>query len=329
MKDKILAALKQEYAHLGLGENLLSAQAETLANLGFVTDENLDAVVKAQETSLKAIQQSNDKRVADALAKVNANSTKEKENLQKTAEEQQAELLKQLDELKAKSEQQTSELQKQADELRQKQELQKKLDDLQKKAAKQNADFEKKKADLLALLNGTQTEPQSEKAQVAAPSEPTKKEPEKTEPQQQPVFDEAKFRKTIEEEWNKRLEAVVSSYGDQMKQFQSVNKSLTEQVQALVKENTDFKAAQAAESRKNFILNKAHELGIPDWRINEGFSIANDANEETITNTLTTVSNNIRANVLPQGGVNLPQSDNGTPDKAMFDSIAEKLVQNI
>ena len=324
MKDKILAALKQEYAHLGLGENLLSAQAETLANLGFVTDENLDAVVKAQETSLRAIQQSNDKRVADALAKVNANSTKEKENLQKTAEEQQAELLKQLDELKAKSEQQTSELQKQADELRQKQELQKKLDDLQKKAAKQNADFEKKKADLLALLNGTQTETQSEpKEPAAAPKEPAKTET------AQPAFDVADFRKSIEAEWSKRLDAVVSSYGEQMKQFQSVNQNLAEQVQALVKENTDFKAAQAAENRKNFILNKAHELGIPDWRINEGFSIDNDANEETITNTLTTVSNNIRANVLPQGGVNLPQSDNGTPDKAMFDSIAEKLVQNI
>lgn len=324
MKDKILAALKQEYAHLGLGENLLSAQAETLASLGFVNDENLDAVVKAQETSLRAIQQSNDKRVADALAKVNANSTKEKENLQKTAEEQQAELLRQLDELKAKSEQQTSELQKQADELKQKQELQKKLDDLTKKAAKQNADFEKKKADLLALLNGTQTEPQAEpqQAPAAAPKEPAKTEP------AQP-FDEAKFRKSIEEEWSKRLEAVVSSYGKQMTQFQSVNQNLAEQVQALVKENTDFKAAQAAENRKNFILNKAHELGIPDWRINEGFSIANDANEEAITNTLTTVSNNIRANVLPQGGVNLPQSDNGTPDKAMFDSIAEKLVQNI
>jgi uncharacterized membrane-anchored protein YjiN (DUF445 family) len=254
MKDKILAALKQEYAYLGLGENLLSAQAETLANLGFVTDENLTAVIKAQESGLKAIQQANDKRVADALAKVNANKDKEKEILQKTAEEQQAELLKQLNELKAKSEQQTS-------------------------------------------AN---------------------------------TFDEVKFRKAIEDEWSKKLETIVTTYGNQMKEFQTVNTNLAEQVQALVKENTDFKAQQAEQNRKNFILNKAHELGIPDWRINEGFSFANDANEETITNALTTVSNNIRANVLPAESVNVPlPTNNGTPDKAFFDGIAGQLVQNI
>jgi chromosome segregation ATPase len=323
MKDKILAALKQEYAYLGLGENLLSAQAETLANLGFVTDENLTAVIKAQESGLKAIQQANDKRVADALAKVNANKDKEKENLQKTAEEQQAELLKQLNELKAKSEQQTSELQKQADELKKQQELQKKLDELQKKAAKQNADFEKKKADLLALINGTPIEP--------PPVEPQHKDEKiKTTPEQTNTFDEAKFRKTIEDEWSKRLETIVNTYGNQMKEFQTVNANLAEQVQALVKENTDFKAQQAEQNRKNFILNKAHELGIPDWRINEGFSFANDANEETITNALTTVSNNIRANVLPAESVNVPlPTNNGTPDKTFFDGIAEKLVQNI
>lgn len=322
MKDKILAALKQEYAYLGLGENLLSAQAETLANLGFVTDENLTAVIKAQESGLKAIQQANDKRVADALAKVNANKDKEKEILQKTAEEQQTELLKQLNELKAKSEQQTSELQKQADELKKQQELQKKLDELQKKAAKQNADFEKKKADLLALINGTSVEPQSE---------PQHKDEEiKPAPAQTNTFDEVKFRKTIEDEWSKRLETIVNTYGNQMKEFQTVNANLAEQVQALVKENTDYKAQQAEQNRKNFILNKAHELGIPDWRINEGFSFANDANEETITNALTTVSNNIRANVLPAESVNVPlPTNNGTPDKTFFDGIAEKLVQNI
>ena len=82
MKDKIFQSLKQAYSSLGLGDALLQAQAETLASLGFVTDENLDAVVKAQETQLKAYQAANDKRVADALIKVKEAADKDK----KTAE---------------------------------------------------------------------------------------------------------------------------------------------------------------------------------------------------------------------------------------------------
>ena len=49
MKEKIYAKLKQAYSSLGLGDEVLQAHAESLANLGFVTDENLDAVVGGQK----------------------------------------------------------------------------------------------------------------------------------------------------------------------------------------------------------------------------------------------------------------------------------------
>lgn len=324
MKDKIFQSLKQAYSSLGLGDALLQAQAETLASLGFVTDENLDAVVKAQETQLKAYQAANDKRVADALTKVKEAADKDKKTAETAAAEKQGELQKLIDELTKKAEAQTSELQKQADELKKQQELQKQLDDLQKKAEQQTADFEKRKAALLDLINGTETEkaedkPKDEPAQKTDPTQP------------QNPFDIDGFKKSLIDGFNKQMKAYTDANAKQTEQILATNKSLAEQVQALVKENADYKAAQAAENRRNFILNKAKELQIPEWRISEGFTIPADADEAAITTTLTTVSNNIRANMLPQDGVSVPDLGGGNSEafKGQIDKIADALVQNI
>ena len=69
MKDKIFQALKQAFPQLGLGDEILLARAEALDATGLVTEENLQAVVTSQKANLEALQKSNDKRVADALAK--------------------------------------------------------------------------------------------------------------------------------------------------------------------------------------------------------------------------------------------------------------------
>jgi hypothetical protein len=326
MKDKIFNALKQAYSSLGLGDALLQAQAETLASLGFVTDENLDAVVKAQETGLRAVQTSNDKRVADALSKASANNAKDKENLTKTAAETQAELQKQIDELKQQQELSKSELLKQQQELKEKQALQAQLEELQKKAEQQSADFEKRKNDLLAFITGkapeteTKTEPKSEK-----------KTEDKPQPPQQNAFNVEAFRKSLIDDFNKQMKSYTDANAQQTAEILATNKSLAEQVQALVKENVDYKAAQAAENRRNFILGKAEELQIPKWRISEGFNIPDNADEAAIINMLTTVSNNIRANMLPQDGVSVPNlgGGNSTEVKAQMDKIAEALVQNL
>lgn len=321
MKDKILAALKQEYSNLGLGDGVLNAQAETLASLGFVTDENLDAVIKAQATGLKAVQAANDKRVADALAKENAKSAKDKE----TAAQQTSELQKQLDEMTKQFEAEKSTLAEQTEKLKAAQETQKQLEALKVQAEKQAADYESKKAELIALITGNKPEPKPQpKGEVQPQPEP------KPQPAPQSTFDEVAFKKSLDKELAKKFEALTTVYGTQTQEMLAANKALTEQVQALVKENTEYKAAKAAENRRNFILNKAKELQIPDWRINEGFALGNDATEETITNTLTQVANNIRANVLPQGGVSVPNLGGNNPDgKAAIDNIAAALVQNI
>ena len=69
MKDKIFQKLKQEYSHLGLGNGILQAHAESLASLGLVTDENIDAVVAAQKSFLTNLQKDTDSRVTEAQKK--------------------------------------------------------------------------------------------------------------------------------------------------------------------------------------------------------------------------------------------------------------------
>jgi len=90
-------------------------------------------------------------------------------------------------------------------------------------------------------------------------------------------------------------------------------------------ENENLKKEKAASARKNLIVSKAKELGIPEYRIDEGFNIADDADEAGITEYLTKVSNNIKTNQLPSGSKAYPLDDN-KPEKAELDNIAKSLV---
>lgn len=76
MKEKIFNALKQKYSHLGLGDETLQSVAESLANTGLVTEENLDTVVAGQESMLKGYQST-----FDRMRTENANYKKEIETL--------------------------------------------------------------------------------------------------------------------------------------------------------------------------------------------------------------------------------------------------------
>lgn len=53
MKEKIFQKLKQEFSHLGLGDVILQAHADSLASIGLVTDENIDTVISAQKGFLE------------------------------------------------------------------------------------------------------------------------------------------------------------------------------------------------------------------------------------------------------------------------------------
>lgn len=96
MKEKIFQALKQEFTHLGLGDEILTAQAESLASTGLVTEENLKSVVASQKAILEAMQKDNDRRVSAALAK----TKKEHDDALKADGEKLAALQAEIDKLK-------------------------------------------------------------------------------------------------------------------------------------------------------------------------------------------------------------------------------------
>lgn len=101
MKDKILNALKQEYAHLGLGEGILSGLAEMLAGTKLVTDENLQGIVAGQKVYLEDLQKSNDKMVQDAVTKTQNEANTKAESAKTEHAAAIAKVQKELDDYKA------------------------------------------------------------------------------------------------------------------------------------------------------------------------------------------------------------------------------------
>lgn len=248
MRDKIFQKLKQEYSHLGLGKEVLQAQAEALAATGVVTDENIDTIVSSQAAFLESIQKANDQRATDAQRKAREEAMKEFE---------------------AKSE-----------------------------AEKKKAEAEAKKAE--------------EEAKKKAEEEALRKEQEKQMPDWYVKEREANAQKLAE---NSEL----------LKKLTESNELLRQGLDAMKKENDAFKVEKATAERKNLILAKAKELGIPEYRIKEGFNIADDADESAISDYLTQVSNNIKAFALPSNKEAFPMSGSELK-KEDIDSIAKTLV---
>lgn len=229
MKDKIFQKLKQEYSHLGLGNGILQAHAESLASLGLVTDENIDAVVAAQKSFLTNLQKDTDSRVTEAQKKAKESAKTEYEA-----------------EVKRKAE-----------------------------------DEERRKAEEAARKEKDKEMPEWYKAEKAA---------------------------------NEKL----------LKELAESNKALKEGYDAMKEENEKFKTEKTKAERFNSIISKAKELGIPQWRIDEGFNIADDADDTAISEHLSKVSNNIKAQSLPGNRTVFPQAD-AKATKADADAVAKSL----
>ena len=163
--------LKQEYARLGLSDELLQSVAASLEATGLVTDENLATVVKGQENMLKSYQSNFDKLRTEGAG-----------------------YKKELEELKAKGGQ----------------------------------------------GGGQQKQPKDEMP-----------------------------------EW-----------------FMKYKEEQDKKLNALIEENTKFKAEKAKGERDALILAKAKELKISKSRIEEGFAIPNDMDEAGITTYLSKVKKN-------------------------------------
>lgn len=203
MKQTIFLKLKQEYAHLGLGDSILQAHADSLNAMGLVNEDNLSIVISSQRSFLENLQREADRRANEAYNKAKANS-------------------KEIDEGN----------------------------------------------------NGDNV------------PEWYKSEKDKTD-------------KLIGE-----LKATIGTLNEK---------------------NEAYERERATAERNNRINELAKELGIPKFRIEEGFAIADNADDEAIKAHLTSVANNIKTQLLPSNKNVFPQDD-GKVDKATADSIAESLI---
>ncbi len=253
MKEKIFNALKQAYSNLGLGDEILQAHAESLANLGLVTDENLQNVISTQKTFLEGLQKQNDRRVTEATEKAR----------NKAKAEFEAEAKKAADEAKKKAE-----------------------EEARKKA---ETEAERKR---------------QEEIEKSAASEELKKILKQRDEESKSMREE--FQKFIEEQ-------------------RKTQEEITKKYELLQQESETLRAEQAKNKREKFILSKAKELEIPEWRIEEGFALTDKDDESSITEKLTKIANNVKANKLPSDK-RLPLGDDKPSDEEI-NAVVKTLIK--
>lgn len=100
---------------------------------------------------------------------------------------------------------------------------------------------------------------------------------------------------------------------------------ISAKVAPLQEKLTAYETKEAKATRQAQILGKAKELGIPDWRINEGFTIGDDADEASISTTLSAIKQNIVTAGLEQSK-GFPIDANKTPSKEELDGILGNIL---
>lgn len=104
----------------------------------------------------------------------------------------------------------------------------------------------------------------------------------------------------LEEAEKKRALEFENQFKAQQEMYEKSIKELTATVTTLREDSKKAEIEKAKSERQAKILSKAKELGIPQSRIDEGFVIADDADDYTIGAYLGTVKKNIDATRLPQ-----------------------------
>jgi len=107
------------------------------------------------------------------------------------------------------------------------------------------------------------------------------------------------------------------------------DKKIAAAVAAAMKPVTDelagYKVKEKTSARQTTIAEKCKSLGIPEWRQQEGFLLAEDADEATIDTYLAGVKKNITANALPTNESGLTISTN----EKQLTELAEASVNNL
>lgn len=140
--------------------------------------------------------------------------------------------------------------------------------------------------------------------------------------------EEAKKKGGLTDELKAYLEELNKAHREEMSKqkadYDSALKTLTDSLKTLNDSRAAEQAAKAKADRQAKILNKAKELGIPQSRIDEGFLIADDADDVAIGSYLSGVKKNIDAQKLPS--VNHLSLGDGEPKREDIAEIAEMLV---
>ena len=133
---------------------------------------------------------------------------------------------------------------------------------------------------------------------------------------------------SLTEEKNSQTKAYNEQMEAQSKTIKELQDTIQKQAEeAKAKEEAAAKAKAKADHDAK-ILSKAKELGIPESRINEGFTLSDDATDETIETYLSKVANNYKALQQPQFGGSYRTSE-GEPTKEDVDNVAASLVQSL
>ena len=107
--------------------------------------------------------------------------------------------------------------------------------------------------------------------------------------------------------------------------FKAYKQQQEERYNAIKTESDTLKAEKAKSERANLITAKAKELGIPEWRMKEGFVIADDADEKAIGDYLAGVQKNLVTAGLEGKGSGFPMSTPETQGKELARAWAETL----
>lgn len=140
----------------------------------------------------------------------------------------------------------------------------------------------------------------------------------KIEAEKKKAEEDAKNADKDKPEWQKEMEKRFEEFSKKDTERESAYKTLKEKYDALEKK-------EAESARANTILSKAKELGIPEWRIKEGFAISAEADEVAINSHLTTVATNLKTANLPSNRLG-HVLDDGKPSKEQISDIANSLI---
>lgn len=107
--------------------------------------------------------------------------------------------------------------------------------------------------------------------------------------------------------------------------FKQYKQQQEERFSSLQKENETFKAEKLRAERNSLISSKAKELGIPEWRMKEGFAITDEMDETAINTYLSGIKQNIVTAGLEKKDSAFPLSTPAEKSKEMAKQWAESL----